>query len=63
MDNRVVQLQSLEIERRKAAAIATKDFNRSMVSERNLTALNAAIGFNKHFLFPPYYSCVSMGKG
>uniref|UniRef100_A0A3P9CK43 RIB43A domain with coiled-coils 2 n=1 Tax=Maylandia zebra TaxID=106582 RepID=A0A3P9CK43_9CICH len=43
MDNRAVQLQSLEIERRKAAAIATKDFNRSMVSQRNLTALNAAI--------------------
>ncbi|XP_039471726.1 RIB43A-like with coiled-coils protein 2 [Oreochromis aureus] len=34
MDNRVVQLQSLEIERRKAAAIATKDFNRSMAEEK-----------------------------
>uniref|UniRef100_A0A3P9CIQ7 RIB43A domain with coiled-coils 2 n=1 Tax=Maylandia zebra TaxID=106582 RepID=A0A3P9CIQ7_9CICH len=34
MDNRAVQLQSLEIERRKAAAIATKDFNRSMAEEK-----------------------------
>uniref|UniRef100_A0A3B4GUM2 RIB43A-like with coiled-coils protein 2 n=1 Tax=Pundamilia nyererei TaxID=303518 RepID=A0A3B4GUM2_9CICH len=34
MDNRAVQLQSLEIERRKAAAITTKDFNRSMAEEK-----------------------------
>uniref|UniRef100_A0A3Q0RWG4 RIB43A domain with coiled-coils 2 n=1 Tax=Amphilophus citrinellus TaxID=61819 RepID=A0A3Q0RWG4_AMPCI len=39
MDNRAVQLQSLEMERRKAAAIATKHFNLAMVSQRNLIAL------------------------
>lgn len=37
MDSRAVQLQSLEMERRKAAALAAKDFNLAMVSQRNCT--------------------------
>lgn len=35
MDNRAVQLQSLEMERRKAAAIATKHFNLAMAEEKH----------------------------
>uniref|UniRef100_A0A669B6U4 RIB43A domain with coiled-coils 2 n=1 Tax=Oreochromis niloticus TaxID=8128 RepID=A0A669B6U4_ORENI len=59
MDNRVVQLQSLEIERRKAAAIATKDFNRSMkyqIEEKRVKKKKLYLHSNSmdHFKGSPY---------
>ncbi|XP_029991835.1 RIB43A-like with coiled-coils protein 2 [Sphaeramia orbicularis] len=35
MDNHAVQLQSIEMERRKAAAVATKDYNLAMIQEKH----------------------------
>lgn len=35
MDNKAVELQNIELERRKAAAFATNDYNMTKVSHSN----------------------------
>ncbi|TMS05406.1 RIB43A-like with coiled-coils protein 2 [Larimichthys crocea] len=39
MDNKILQLQSTEMERRKAAAIATKEYNLATIEEKQQTQL------------------------
>ncbi|TKS73135.1 RIB43A-like with coiled-coils protein 2 [Collichthys lucidus] len=39
MDNKILQLQSIEMERRKAAAIATKEYNLAKIEEKQQTQL------------------------